>query len=103
MAADVNDFQIKLVRLEGNFVWHSHTDEDELFLVMRGKMRMAFRRRLMENDKENSNVEWETNNIIVSENEFVVVPKGLEHCPSALTDSCDVLLLERGILINFAT
>ena len=45
MAADVNDFQIKLVRLEGNFVWHSHTDEDELFLVMRGKMRMAFRQR----------------------------------------------------------
>ena len=43
VAADVNDFQVKLAKMEGEFVWHHHDDEDEVFLVVRGELRMQFR------------------------------------------------------------
>ena len=97
VAADVNDFQVKLARMEGDFIWHHHDDEDELFLVLRGEMRMRFRRPLAGQHNEDK---WEVAEVDVSERELIVVPKGIEHCPCALTDSCDVVLLERSTTLN---
>ena len=67
VVAEINDHQVKLVKLQGEFVWHTHQAEDELFLVLKGRLRMKFR------DRE----------ICVDPGELVVVPRGVEHCPSA--------------------
>ena len=77
IVGDLNDHQIKLVKLQGDFVWHHHEAEDELFLVVKGTMRIA----LPDGDVE------------LSEGEFFVVPKGTEHRPSA-EEECWVVLLE---------
>jgi len=74
----VNDFHVKLVKLKGEFVWHSHDVEDELFLVLEGRLRMQFR------DRE----------VVVDPGEFIIVPHGTEHCPVTLTDEVHVVLLE---------
>jgi mannose-6-phosphate isomerase-like protein (cupin superfamily) len=63
----VNDFQVKLVKLRGEFVWHSHDVEDELFLVLKGRLRMQFR------DRE----------VVVEPGEFIIVPHQTEHRPVA--------------------
>jgi len=73
----VNDFLVKLVKLKGEFVWHSHDVEDELFLVLRGRLRMQLR------DRE----------VLVDPGEFIVVPHGTEHRPVA-DEEVHVLLLE---------
>jgi mannose-6-phosphate isomerase-like protein (cupin superfamily) len=67
LLARVNDTAIKLVKLQGGFVWHHHDAEDELFLVLEGRLLMQFR------DRE----EW------VEQGEFIVVPHGVEHRPVA--------------------
>lgn len=85
VAFDVNDAQVKLARLEGEFVWHHHADEDEVFLVVHGKMRMQYRER---------------DDVDLAAGEMICVPRGVEHCPMALTDSCDVLLIERATTLN---
>ena len=64
---EVNDCAIKAVKLQGEFIWHHHDNEDELFLVTKGTLRMKFR------DRE----------AIVREGEFVFVPRGVEHLPVA--------------------
>ena len=84
VAGDVNECQLKLARMQGEFVWHHHDDEDECFLVVRGRMRMKFR----------------SGDVDCDEGELIVVPKGVEHCPVALGESCDVLLFERGETVN---
>ncbi|HEX2811736.1 MAG TPA: cupin domain-containing protein [Sphingopyxis sp.] len=78
VAGDINDFHVKLVKLDGKFDWHHHDMEDELFLVVAGRMKMAFRDR----------------DVIVGPGEFIIVPHGIEHCPEALGGECHVLLLE---------
>jgi mannose-6-phosphate isomerase-like protein (cupin superfamily) len=78
IVGEVNDMHVKLVKLDGEFVWHRHEREDELFLVVAGRLRMQLR----DGDRE------------VGPGEFIVVPKGTEHCPLALTDEVHVLLLE---------
>ena len=78
IVGEVNDMHVKLVKLAGEFVWHRHEREDELFLVVAGRLRMQLR----DGDRE------------VGPGEFIVVPKGTEHCPLALTDEVHVLLLE---------
>ena len=78
VVGEVNDMHVKLVKLAGEFVWHQHEREDELFLVVAGRLRMQLR----DGDRE------------VGPGEFIVVPKGTEHCPLALTDEVHVLLLE---------
>jgi mannose-6-phosphate isomerase-like protein (cupin superfamily) len=78
IVGEVNDMHVKLVKLTGEFVWHQHEREDELFLVVAGRLRMQLR----DGDRE------------VGAGEFIVVPKGTEHCPLALTDEVHVLLLE---------
>jgi mannose-6-phosphate isomerase-like protein (cupin superfamily) len=86
IVAEVNDFHIKLVKLAGEFVWHSHAGEDELFLVLKGRLRMQFRDRVVE----------------VEPGEFLVVPRGVEHCPAA-DEEVHVLLLEPKSTVNTGT
>ena len=82
----VNDFHVKLVKLQGEFVWHAHEVEDELFLVIEGVLRMQFR------DAE----------VVVGKGEFLVVPHGTEHRPVA-DDEVHVLLLEPASTVNTGT
>ena len=84
VAGDINDFQVKLVKLAGAFDWHHHDIEDELFLVVAGRMKMAFR----------------DHDVIVEPGEFIIVPHGTEHCPEALDGECHVLLLEPNSTLN---
>ncbi|RWK34931.1 MAG: cupin domain-containing protein [Mesorhizobium sp.] len=84
VAGQVNDIQIKLAKFEGECAWHFHPQEDELFLVHKGRLLMKFR------DRDE----------IVEAGEFIVVPHGVEHCPVALDDTCEVMLLEPGRTVN---
>jgi mannose-6-phosphate isomerase-like protein (cupin superfamily) len=87
VAGDINDMQVKLVKLEGAFNWHHHEHEDELFLVVRGRLLM----RLRDGD------------IVVEPGEFVIIPHGVEHCPEALEEPCEVVLLEPATTLNTGT
>lgn len=75
--AEVNNQLVKLAKIEGEFVWHNHADEDELFLVVRGELTLKFR------DGE----------ISLKEGEMYVIPKGVDHFPIAEKE-CWVLLVE---------
>lgn len=75
--ADLNGQQVKLARLEGEFVWHDHKDEDELFYVVKGSLILEFR------DKT----------VTLNEGDMIVVPKGVEHKPIA-KEECWVMLFE---------
>lgn len=78
--AVVDDMQVILAKLKGEFVWHSHDDEDELFQVIKGTLYMQFR-----NKTE-----------VVNEGEIIVVPKGVEHNPTTKNDEeVHVLLFEK--------
>ena len=80
--AEMNDYQFKLVKLEGEFVWHSHDDTDETFIVLEGEMELAMRDRT----------------VTLRAGEMFVVPKGIEHRPRAARE-CHVLLVEpRGVV-----
>jgi len=80
--ADMNDYQFKIVKIEGDFVWHEHDDTDEAFIVIEGSMRIEF---------EDGSVELE-------EGEMYVVPKGVRHKPCADSE-CKVMLVEpRGVV-----
>lgn len=83
VAADVDEFQVKLVKLDGEFVWHSHEHEDELFLVHRGALTIQMR------DHE----------VRLEPGEMVVIPRGVEHRPVA-ESGCEVILLERASVVN---
>jgi len=83
VAGDINDMQVKLTRLDGEFIWHHHDDEDELFLVVNGVLRMRFR------DRE----------VRIEPGEFLIVPRGVEHLPIGEND-CQVLLFEPRSTLN---
>jgi len=78
IVGDVNDMHVKVVKLRGEFVWHHHDAEDELFFVFSGRLRMQLR----DGDRD------------VGPGQLIIVPRGVEHCPKALTDEVHVLLLE---------
>jgi mannose-6-phosphate isomerase-like protein (cupin superfamily) len=82
----VNDFEVKLVKLKGEFIWHSHEVEDELFLVLQGRLRMQFRER----------------EVFIDPGEFIIVPHRTEHRPVA-DDEVHVLLFEPGSTVNTGT
>ncbi len=82
----VNDFHVKLVKLKGEFIWHAHEAEDELFLVLQGRLRMQFP------DRE----------IVVEPGELIVVPHGIEHRPVA-DEEAHVLLFEPKSTVNTGT
>ena len=79
----LNDSFVKLVKLKGEFVWHHHKAEDELFLVIKGSLLMKLR------DRE----------IRVEEGEFIIIPRGVEHLPVA-AEEVHVLLLEPKSTLN---
>jgi len=83
IVAEVNDCAVKLVKLQGEFVWHQHEKEDELFLVVRGALRIQFR----------------DGDIDLSEGEMVVVPRGVEHKPVAQNE-VSILLFEPKSTLN---
>jgi mannose-6-phosphate isomerase-like protein (cupin superfamily) len=81
--AQMNDYHFKLVRLQGTFVWHNHTDTDEVFVVLDGEMTIEFR---------NGNVDLKSG-------EMFVVPRGVEHKPFSAKE-CRIMLVERAGTIN---
>ncbi len=83
IAGELNDSYVKLVKLKGEFVWHLHEKEDELFLVVKGKLVIKLR------DQD----------IKLSEGEFFIVPKGVEHMPVA-DEEVQVILLEPKTTLN---
>jgi len=83
IAGELNDSYVKLAKLKGEFVWHKHDDEDELFLVIKGRLQIKLRERDL----------W------IGEGEFVIIPKGVEHCPVA-AEEVHALLLEPKSTLN---
>ena len=80
--AEMNDYQVKLAKISGEFIWHKHDTTDELFFVIKGNMRIIFR----------------TGNVSLSEGDMYIVPKGIEHKPIAEKE-CHIMLIEpKGIL-----
>ncbi len=83
VVGDLNGQQVKLVKFLGEFVWHHHEEEDELFLVIKGQFRMEFRDRV----------------VTLNEGEFIVVPRGIDHRPVAEKE-VEVLLFEPSSTLN---
>ena len=83
LAETVDGYEVKVVKLQGDFVWHKHDEADELFLVIKGRLRMDFRDRQEE----------------LGPGELIVVPKGVEHKPFA-AEECEIMLLERAGVVN---
>jgi mannose-6-phosphate isomerase-like protein (cupin superfamily) len=83
IAGELNGQQVKLVKFKGEFVFHKHENEDEMFYVLKGSFKMEFR------DKT----------ITVNENEFLIVPRGIEHKPVA-DDEVSVMLFEPASTLN---
>jgi len=80
---DLNDSQVKIAKIKGEFVWHHHDHEDELFLVTHGTLRMKFR------DRDE----------LVGPGEFIIVPHGVEHCPVA-EEEVHIVLIEPKTTLN---
>ncbi len=83
IVAELNDTHVKIVKVEGEFVWHHHDDEDELFLVVAGRLRMQFR----------------DGDVVLEPGELIVVPKGVEHRPVAEGET-HVVLVEPKTTLN---
>jgi mannose-6-phosphate isomerase-like protein (cupin superfamily) len=83
VVGELNGQLVKLVKFQGEFVWHHHDDEDELFLVVHGRFRMEFRDR----------------HVMIEEGEFLIVPRGVEHRPVA-DEEAHVLLFEPATTLN---
>ena len=80
---ELNDFHVKAVKLKGEFIWHHHDHEDEMFLVTKGALRMKFRNR----------------EAVIREGEFIIVPHGVEHLPVA-DEEVHVVLFEPKSTLN---
>jgi mannose-6-phosphate isomerase-like protein (cupin superfamily) len=83
VVGELNGQQVKLVRFQGDFVWHKHDHEDELFLVHRGRFRMEFRDRVVD----------------LAAGDFIIVPRGVEHRPVA-DEEVEVILFEPASTLN---
>ena len=83
IAGELNGQHVKLAKLKGEFIWHHHEMEDELFLVIKGSLKMEFRDRTE----------------IINEGEFIIVPKGVEHRPVA-EEEVEVMLFEPASTVN---
>lgn len=83
IAGEVNDFHVKLAKLQGEFVWHQHENEDEMFLMVKGRLVIKLR------DQD----------IELNEGEFVVIPRGVEHLPVA-EEEAHVVLFEPKDTLN---
>ena len=83
IAGELNGQQVKLVKFEGEFVWHKHDNEDELFFVVKGSFEMHFREKV----------------VMLNEGEFLIVPRGVEHKPVAEKEVW-VMLFEPASTLN---
>ncbi len=83
VVGELNDTFVKLAKIKGEFVWHHHDEEDELFFVAKGRLLMKFRNREM----------W------INEGEFLIVPRGVEHCPVA-PEEVHIMLVEPKSTVN---
>ncbi len=83
IVGEVNDMHVKLVKLCGDFSWHHHEREDELFFVVKGSFTMKLH----------------GGDVCVRQNEFIIIPSGVEHCPAA-EEECHVLLFEPKTTLN---
>ena len=81
--AAMNDYHFKLVKIQGEFVWHKHDETDEVFMVLDGEMRIVFR----------------DGDVTLGKGEMVVVPKGKEHMPVA-RQACSVMVIEPASTVN---
>lgn len=83
IVGELNGQHVKLAKLKGEFIWHKHDHEDELFFVIKGSFKMEYRDRT----------------VIVNENEFLIVPKGIEHRPVA-EEEVSIMLFEPASTLN---
>ena len=83
VVARLDDYEIKVVKLDGEFTWHKHDAEDEMFLVTAGAMTIDFR----------------DGSVELGPGEMIVVPRGVEHCPKA-SAGCQAVLIEKGGVVN---
>lgn len=83
LIGEVNDFQVKIAKLQGEFIWHKHDNEDELFMVIKGQLTIKLR----------------NEDIVLNEGEIFIVPKGVEHKPIA-NEEAQVLLFEPRGTVN---
>ena len=81
--AQINDYDVRIVKLQGEFTWHTHPDTDEFFLVISGELTVQLRDR----------------DVVLRPGELFVVPRGTEHCPRAGTETA-VLLVEPATVVN---
>lgn len=81
--AEMNDYQFKLVKVEGEFVWHNHPDTDEVFIVIEGEL----------------NIELRDGVVTLSSGELFVIPKGIEHKPVA-NKECKIMIIEPKGVVN---
>jgi mannose-6-phosphate isomerase-like protein (cupin superfamily) len=87
IVGEINDLHVKLTKMKGEFMWHHHDHEDEMFLVIKGTLRMGIR--------ENGVERQET----IREGEFIIIPHGVEHFPSA-DEEVHMMLLEPKTTLN---
>jgi mannose-6-phosphate isomerase-like protein (cupin superfamily) len=83
IVGELNGQYVKLVKFKGEFVWHKHDSEDEMFYVIKGKFNMEYKDRTVE----------------INENEFIIVPRGVEHKPVA-EEEVSVMLFEQKTILN---
>lgn len=83
IVGDLNDSHVKLAKFKGEFVWHKHDNEDELFFIIKGRLLIKFR------DKD----------VYLNEGEFLIIPKGIEHMPIA-DEEVHVMLIEPKATLN---
>lgn len=95
IAGELNGQYVKLVKFQGPFTWHHHDNEDELFLVVKGKFKMEFR----EPANETSGSTEQQRDVWIEPGEFIIVPRGIEHRPVA-DEECEVLLFEPASTLN---
>ena len=81
--AQMNDYQFKLAKVQGEFVWHDHPDTDEVFIVMAGNLEIRF----------------EDGSVALGPGEMFVVPKGKRHCPVA-SEECRIMIIEPAGVVN---
>ena len=81
--AQLNDYHLKLAKVQGEFVWHDHPETDEVFIVVKGQLEILFR----------------DGDVLLNEGEMFVVPKGVEHKPVA-ENECHILLIEPAGTVN---
>ena len=83
IVGDLNDHQVKLVKLKGEFLWHKHDAEDEMFLIVNGRLTIRFR----------------DGDVDLSPGEMIIVPRGVEHMPVA-REECAIMLIEPATTLN---